>query len=84
MWRCCLKAAEFPLCFLAVSLEVLLLSEMEKSCLAARFACNLSDRGRSEILEIALVEHTTVPRQCKLLEDTDDSRFSMDRPHWTM
>ena len=84
MWRCCLKAAESPFCFLDVGLEVLLLSAMEKSCLAARFACNLSDRSRSEILEIALVERTTVPRLCKLLEDSGGSRLCMVRPHWTM
>ena len=62
MWRCCLKPAESPFDFLAEGSEVPLSSAMEKSYLAARFACKRSNRGRSEILDIALVEHMMAPR----------------------
>ena len=84
MWRCYLKPAESPFDFLAPGSKVSLSSAMETSYLAARFACNLSNRGRSEILDIVLVEHMMVPRQCKLLGDADGSRLYMDRSHRTM
>ena len=84
MWRCCLKPAEPPFDFPGEGPEVPLSSAMKKFCLATLFACNLSNRGRSEVLDIVLVEHTTVPRQCKLLEDADGSRLCMNRPHRTI
>ena len=62
MWRRCLKPAESPSEFLAEGSEVSLSIAMEKSCLAVRFACNLSTRGRSATLDIVLVEHMMVPR----------------------
>ena len=62
MWRRCLKPAVSLFDFLVESSEVSLSSALEKSYLAARFACNLSTRGKSAILDIVLVEHMMVPR----------------------
>ena len=83
MGRFRLTPAESPFEFLAEGSEVSPSSAMEKSYLAARFACNRSNQGKSAILDIVLVGHMMVPRQCKLLGDADGSRLYMDRPHRT-
>ena len=83
MWRRCLKPAEIPYGFLVESSESSLSSAMAKSYLAARFACNRSNRGKFAILGIVLVEHMMVPRQCKLQGDAGGGRLYVDRPHRT-
>ena len=56
---------------------------MERFYSAELFACTLSIRRRSGILDIVLVEHMMVPRQRKLLEDADTRRLYMDLSHRT-